>query len=47
MVLLSKVSGFVNNGTCTYRASALGRCAHVVPLLLLLCNFISEKEYAV
>lgn len=45
--MISKVSGFVKNRGCTRRASGLGRCTHVVALLLLLSNFISEKGYTV
>ena len=40
VVVLSHKSGSVQQATCTCRASAFGRCAHVSALLLKIVNFI-------
>ena len=40
VVVLSHKSGSVQQATCTCKASAFGRCAHVSALLLKIVNFI-------
>ena len=43
-IAISNVSGYVKNAKCDCRASAIGRCCHVAPLLLKLSDFSTENS---
>ena len=42
-VVISDISGYVKVALCDYKASALGRCAHVAALLLKLSDAAHDK----
>ena len=47
ILVLSSIPGFVKFTQCDCRAAALGRCAHVTAVLLMLSDYVAENGYIV
>ena len=47
IAVLGSITGFVKFTECDCRAAALGRCAHMTAILLMLSDYVAEKGYIV
>ena len=47
MVVLSSITEFVKFTQCDCRSAAMGRCAHITAILLMLSDYVAEHGYII